>query len=160
MKIEQFLKGSTMNFKFNTAQLSRPQRLSLLKVLDVVQKQNENELEVAPVEFPNKLLVKLDGDIGMLLGWDVEKQSYSGLTNLTKPKSVAEALAEPESKKDTVDHGTETVHLPGELDLAPVIEKAKALARAYVGLTKPLNKRQLVIVWSEYCNEYVKELDL
>ncbi|GAI66434.1 unnamed protein product, partial [marine sediment metagenome] len=76
IKISDFLKGGTMNLQFNEAQLSRPQQQSLIEVLDVLQSQNKNELIVMPVEFPLKLKVKLDDDIEMLLGWDVDKQSY------------------------------------------------------------------------------------
>lgn len=162
MKIEQFLKGSTMNIKFNTAQLSRPQRLSLLTVLDVMQSENASELEVTPVEFPQKLRVKLDDDVDMLLGWDVDKQSYAGLTT---PKTIGETLAEPESKKDTVDlpeSGTLEVDLPGpakpELDLAPVLERATALANAFVKLAKPLNNDQRQEIWIRFNAILFKEL--
>lgn len=110
-----FLKGGTMKIQFNEAQLSRPQQESLIKVLDVLQAKNENELEVTAVEFPKKLMVKLDDDIEMLFGWDADKKSYAGITepeSPNEPKAGAiKSFELPESQKDTVDlpepeHGT------------------------------------------------------
>jgi len=147
-----------MKIQFNEAQLSRPQQNSLIKILDVLQSENENEIEVTPVEFPLKLKVKLDDDVEMLLGWDVEKQDYAGLTKLespNKPKAGAIKPFElPESQKDTVD-------LPKpepELDLSPVFERAEALARALINLTKPLNTDQRIEVWIKFCVVSLKEL--
>ena len=83
-----------MNFKFNTAHLSRPQQESLMAVLGVLRDKNKNELEVNPVEFPNKFVLKLDDGVRVLLGWDCEKNIYTGFA---APETV------PESKRDTVD---------------------------------------------------------
>lgn len=88
-----------MKIQFNTAQLSRPQLESLLKILDVLQAENKNEIEVTPVEFPLKLMVKLDDDIEMLLGWDAEKESYAGLTT-PEPKPEPKPESKPEPKPE------------------------------------------------------------
>jgi len=155
VKILDFLKGGTMKIQFNEAQLSRPQRESLIKVLDVLQVKNENELVVMPVEFPNKLLVMLDDNIGMLLGWDVDKQSYAGLTvpeSPNKPKAGTIKpfeLPEPESLTET--------KLEPELDLSPVFERAEALARVLINLSKPLNTEQRIEVWVKFCLVLSKE---
>lgn len=177
MKIEQFLKGSTMKFKFNEAQLSRPQRESLRKVCEVLQLENEDELEIIPVEFPYKLKVKLDDDIEMLLGWDFDNASYAGLTT-PEIQDPLPYVPLPESEKD---HGTEIVDLPGpakpdvcldmagkvipgsdrrgsDLDLAPVLERADALADAFVKLAKPLNNDQRQEIWIRFNAILFKEL--
>ncbi len=147
-----------MNFQFNPAQLSRCQQNSLMDVLGVIQSENQNELEVTPVEFPLKLKVKLDGDIEMLLGWDAEKKSYAGLTTPERLeqdiKDLASERVQPESEKDTVD-------LPGpepEPDLSPVVERVQVLARAYVNLIKPLSVEHRVECWIEFCRIFIKEL--
>jgi len=146
-----------MKIQFNEAQLSRPQRESLLAVLDVLQSENQNEIEVTPVEFPLKFRVKLDDDIEMIVGWNPESDSYAGLTT---PDPI------PESQKETADlpiqenfAGQEP--LPGpepELDLSPVIERAEALAHALVKLSKPLNIEQRIEVWIKFCVVLSKEL--
>lgn len=137
-----------MKIQFNEAQLSRAQQKSLIEVLDVLQAENKNEVEVAVVEFPLKLKVKLDDDIGMLLGWDAESESYSGITE----PDPTEPVPEPESQKDTVD-------LPEpELDLSPVVVRVHALGRAFVNLIKPLNTNQRLELWIEFCKILFKEL--
>lgn len=138
-----------MDFQFNPAQLSRPQQQSLMDVLGVMQAENKNELEVTSVEFPNKLKVKLDDNIEMLLGWDVEKQSYAGLT---KPEPESESETKPESQKDTVDLQEQ------ELDLSPVVVRVHAIGRAFVNLIKPLNTNQRLELWIEFCKILFKEL--
>ena len=148
MNILTFLKGGTMNIKFNTAQLSRPQRLSLLTVLDVMQSENKNELEVTPVEFPQKLRVKLDDDVDMLLGWDVEKQSYAGLT---KPEPVLE------SRIDTADLPPEPEK---ELDLTDVLVRADALACSLAKMANLFNPSQQYEIWARFLSVLVKELNL
>ena len=94
-----------MNFQFNPAQLSRCQQNSLMDVLGVIQSENKDELIVTPVEFPNKLKVKLDDDIEMLLGWDADKQSYAGLTtpeHLEQDiKDLAKETVQPETESET-----------------------------------------------------------
>jgi len=168
-----------MNFKFNEAQLSRPQRESLRKVCEVLQLENEDELEITPVEFPYKLKVKLDDDIEMLLGWDFDNASYAGLTTpeIQDPLPYAPL---PESQKDTVDlpgpaedeqESKPDVCLdmagkviPGsdrrgsEPDLAPVLERADALANAFVKLAKPLNNDQRQEIWIRFNAILFKEL--
>jgi len=142
-----------MKILFSEAQLSRPQQNSLIKILDVLQSENENELEVTVVEFPYKLMVKLDDDIGMLLGWDSEKQSYAGLT---KPEPEPEQL-KGESLTDDKSAIQEPEPEP-ELDLSPVFERAEALANAFVNLTKPLITEHRVEVWVRFCIILSKEL--
>jgi len=183
MKIEQFLKGSTMICRFNEAQLSRPQRESLKKVCDVLQLENELELEVTVVEFPIKLKVTLDNEITMLLGWSYEDNSYSGLTTpeiQDPPPDPLPFVPLPESEKDTVDlpgpvedeqESKPDVCLdmagkiiPGtdsrgsELDLAPVLERSDALANAFVKLAKPLNNDQRQEIWIRFNAILFKEL--
>jgi len=168
VKIETFLKGDTMKIQFQTSQLSRPQRESLMSVLDVIQSENENEIEVTPVEFPIKLKVKLDDDIELLLGWDVDKQSYAGLTipesepepeksgsqNLTS-NSVGSQT--PESKKDTVDL-PKPESTPELAVMSEIGQRVQALAQALVKLSKPLNSYHRSEVWSRFTEIYVKEL--
>ncbi|KKN29767.1 hypothetical protein LCGC14_0840650 [marine sediment metagenome] len=144
-----------MKFIFNPAQLSRCQRNSLMEVLGVIQYDNSVELVVTPVEFPLKLKVKLDNAEEMLLGWDDGKQIYA---DLTKSEPI------PESKKDKVDlpgpgpeSMTETKQ-EAELDLAPVVERAEALARALVKLSLPLSVEQRIDVWIKFCMVLAKEL--
>lgn len=149
MEILTFLKGRAMKILFNKAQLSRHQRESLFGILDVLQSENDSEIEVTVVEFPFKLKVKLDDGIEMLLGWDVEKDGYAGLTK-------------PESEKDTVDLPgpeslTETKPEP-ELDLSPVIVRVEALARAFVNLAKPCDTDQRIELMIRVFSVLYKEL--
>jgi len=147
-----------MNFLFNPAQLSRHQQQSLIEVLGVIESENDQEIEVRVIEFPLKFAVKLDDDIEMLLGWDVEKDGYAGLT---KPESteqehgthiLSDEKQKPESQKDTVD-------LPEpEPDLSPVVVRVHALARAFVGLLKPLNPNQRLEMWIEYIRSFWNEM--
>jgi len=95
IKIMDFLKGGTMNLQFNPAQLSRPQRQSLIEVLGVMESENDQEIEVRVIEFPLKFAVKLDDDIEMLLGWDAEKKSYAGLTT---PDPIPDPIPESQSQ--------------------------------------------------------------
>ncbi len=69
-----------MIYRFNKAQLERNMLDSLEQVVAVLQSENEAEIEVTALEFPNKLSVKLD-EGPMFLIWDAEKKSYSGLTS-------------------------------------------------------------------------------
>ena len=135
-----------MNFLFNPAQLSRHQQQSLIEVLGVIETENDQEIEVRVIEFPLKFAVKLDDGNEMLLGWDVEKDGYAGLTT---PESTEQ---KPESQKDTVD-------LPEpEPDLSPVVVRVHALARTFVGMIKPLNTNQRLEMWIEFFRVFVKEL--
>jgi len=152
-----------MKIQFNEAQLSRPQQESLIKVLDVLQAENEIELVVWPVDFPLKLRVMLDGDIEMLLGWDAEKKSYAGLTTPERLEQDIKDLASetiPESEKDTVDlPGPEPEPEPEpspELVKSEIGQRVEALAQALVNLTKPLNTYQRGEVWIQFCIIYVK----
>jgi len=155
-----------MNFKFNTAQLSRSQLKNLMGVLGVIQSENKNEIEIWPVEFPIKLKVMLDDNIAMLLGWNPETDSYSGIS---MPKDW-EPETKPESQKDTTDlpkpepkPEPKTVTEPEpepkiEPDLSPVVVRVHALARAFVGLLKPLNPNQRLEMWIEYIRSFWNEM--
>jgi len=149
VKIETFLKGDTMKINFNTAQLSRGQRESLLAVLDVLQSENQNDIEITPIEFPLKFRVKLDDDIEMVVGWDPESDSYSGITAKTEPDPT-EPVPEPEPEPEPEPKP--------EPDLSPVVVRVHALARAFVNLIKPLNTNQRLELWVEFCKILFKEL--
>jgi len=140
-----------MNIKFNLGQLSRPQRESLEKVLAVVQSENEGEVVVQPVEFPNKLLVEIDGGVELMLGWDLEKSSYEGLTI---PKTEPEPAPKPESQKDTVDIPTPESK---PIDLSPVLVRVDALAVALINLAKPFDNNVRTELWSAFCKKLFKE---
>lgn len=139
-----------MKINFNTAQLSRPQWENLESVLDVLQSENQNEIEVTPVEFPIKLKVKLDDDIEMLLGWDAETETYAGLTT---PEPEPEP--EPEIKID-LDMAGKIIE--PELVKSEIEQRVEALAQALIKLSKPLNTYQRGEVWIQFCTIYVKEL--
>ena len=99
--------------RFNKAQLERNMLNSLEQVVAVLQSENEAEIEVSALEFPNKLSVKLDKG-PMFLIWDAEKKSYSG-------SSIPEPEPEPESKIDTFDlpgQKPEPVGISLDLDMA------------------------------------------
>jgi len=158
VKISNFLKGGTMNINFNTAQLSRPQQESLKEILNVMQAENKNVLEITAVEFPLKLKVKLDDNIEMLLGWDIEKQSYAGLT---KPEPAEESQQELAGLGKAQKNFAGQESLPGpepELDLSPVFERVGALARALVNLVEPLPIENRWECWSKFCDIFNKEL--
>jgi len=165
-----------MNIQFNEAQLSRPQRKSLMEILDVLQFENELELVVTQVEFPIKLKVRLDDEIEMLLGWDAEKESYAGLTT---PETVADGVlkrcldkvaafrekpnpVEPEPEPDPIPESQkDTADLPKqeptpELVKSVVGQRVQALAQALVNISKPLNTYQRCEVWMQFCEIYVK----
>lgn len=148
MKISDFLKGETMKILLNKAQLSRAQKKSLLEVLNVLQSQNKNELEVTSVEFPLKLMVKLDDDIGMLLGWDVEKQSYAGLTTPESTESKPE-IPEPEPSPRTIP--------AAELVKSEIGQRVDALASAFVRLAMPFDADQRLEIWIAFCTIVFKE---
>jgi len=150
-----------MKIQFNEAQLSRPQRESLLSVLDVLQSENRNEIEVTPIEFPLKFRVKLDDNIEMVVGWNPESDSYAGLT---KPEPEPDPI--PESEKDTVD-------LPGpdltsaeefikskneELVKSEIGQRVDALAAALVKLAMPFESDRRLEIWNAFCNTVLKEL--
>jgi len=158
VKILDFLKGVAMKILFNKAQLSRAQKKSLLEVLNVLQSQNENELEVTAVEFPLKLMVKLDDSIGMLLGWDVEKQSYAGLTTPEPAEESQQELAGLEKAQENFA-GQESLPEPEpELDLSPVVVRVHALARTFASLVKLLSPQQRLEIGIEFCRVLFKEL--
>jgi len=148
VKISDFLKGETMKILLNKAQLSRAQKKSLLEVLNVLQSQNKNELEVTSVEFPLKLMVKLDDDIGMLLGWDVEKQSYAGLTTPESTESKPE-IPEPEPSPRTIP--------AAELVKSEIGQRVDALASAFVRLAMPFDADQRLEIWIAFCTIVFKE---
>lgn len=152
-----------MNIQFNEAQLSRAQQKSLIEILDVLQSKNELELIVSPVEFPIKLKVMLDDNIEMLLGWDVDKQSYAGLTTPEPEKSGSQNLTSNSAGSQTLDLIPEPEPEPEtkpepELDLSPVVVRVHALGRAFVNLIKPLNTNQRLELWIEFCKILFKEL--
>jgi len=168
VKIETFLKGDTMKINFQTAQLSRPQRESLLAVLDVLQSENENEIEVTPVEFPLKFRVKLDDDIEMVVGWNPESDSYSGITAKTEP----EPDPIPESKKDTVDlpkqkpeegeliaalDNAGNVVAGPELVMSEVGKRVQALAWELSKICQPLDDFRRGEVWIQFTKNFIKE---
>jgi len=166
VKILTFLKGDTMKFQFNPAQLSRPQQNALMDVLGVIQSENQNEIEITPVEFPLKLKVKLDDDVEMLLGWNPESDSYSGISmpkdwepeSPNKPKAGAiKSFELPESQKDTVDLPKTEPKTEPELDLSPVLERVQALARAFINLAEPFDSNVRTELWSEFCKVLFKE---
>ena len=154
-----------MKINFNTAQLSRPQRESLLAVLDVLQSENQNEIEITPVEFPLKFRVKLDDDIEMVVGWNPESDSYSGITAKTEP----EPDPIPESKKDTVDLPKPESEInidldmagkviPGELTKSELGQRVQALAWELAKMVKPLNTYQRGEVWIQFTQTFIKEV--
>jgi len=142
-----------MDFKFNPAQLSRSQDSNLMDVLRVIQSENKNEIVIWPVEFPTKFKVMLDDNISMLLGWNPETDSYSGIS---MPES------KPESQKDTVDlpkpEPEPEPEPKTEPDLSPVVVRVHALARAFVGLLKPLDPNQRLEMWIEYVRSFWNEM--
>ena len=155
-----------MNFQFNTAQLSRCQRDSLMEVLGVLQDKNKLELIITPVEFPLKLRVMLDDNIEMLLGWDPEKDSYAGLT-MPEPDPI------PESEKDTVDlpgpelksageviksETEEIIKENEELVKSEIGQRVDALAAALVKLAKPFDSHRRLEIWNAFCDIALKEL--
>jgi len=158
VKILDFLKGVAMKILFNKAQLSRAQKKSLLEVLNVLQTENKNELEVIAVEFPLKLMVKLDDDIEMLLGWDIEKQSYAGLTTPELTEESQQELAGLEKAQENFT-GQESLPEPEpELDLSPVVVRVHALARTFASLVKLLSPQQRLEIGIEFCRVLFKEL--
>ncbi len=147
-----------MNIRFNKAQLSRAQKKSLLEILNVLQVQNELELVVDAVEFPLKLKVKLDDDIEMLLGWDIDKQSYAGLTT---PEPIEGSQQELAGLGKAQENFVGQESLPGpepELDLSPVVVRVHALARTFSSLAKPLSSQQRFEIGIEFCRVLFKEL--
>lgn len=158
MKILDFLIGDTMKINFNIAQLSRSQRKKLLSVLDVLQSENQNEIEVMPVEFPIKFKVKLDDEIEMLLGWDPETDGYTGLTTPEpEPEPKPDPKQEPEKGEliAVLDNAGNVIAGP-ELVVSEIGQRVEALAQALIKLTKPLNTYQRGEVWIQFCTIYVK----
>ena len=152
-----------MKIQFQESQLSRPQRESLLSVLDVLQSENQNEIEVTPVEFPITLKVQLDNDVQMMLGWDPGSESYSGISKTEprpEPKPEPKPDPIPESQKDTADlPKPETEPEPTQqLVMSEIGVRVQALAQALVNLAKPLNTYQRGEIWMQFCEIYVKEL--
>ncbi|MBA7707847.1 hypothetical protein ES703_116731 [subsurface metagenome] len=149
MKILTFLKGGPMKIQFNKAQLSRAQKKSLLEVLNVLQAENEGvEIVVTVVEFPLKLLVELDSGHEMLLGWDVEKQIYAGLTTPESTESKPE-IPEPEPSPRTIP--------AAELVKSEIGQRVDALASAFVRLAMPFDADQRLEIWIAFCTIVFKE---
>jgi len=141
-----------MIFRFNTAQLERIRHDSLARVLDVLQAENENELEVTAVEFPDKLKVKLDDDVELILGWDAEKSSYAGLT---RPEPTPEPTPEPEFKVSLDMAGNV---IPESLIKSEVGQRVDAIANAFVKLTMPFDADQRLEMWIAFTTTVFKEL--
>ncbi len=125
--LKYILKGEPMKIKFNPAQLSRPQNVSLVEVLDVLQAKNKNELVVTPVEFPIKLKVKLD-DATILLEWDAEKGIYETMSFIGEPVPEPEPTPEPEPEPE-----------PKMIGIESVIERSESIAYSVVKLAEPLS---------------------
>lgn len=130
-----------MKVKFNEAQLSRVQRESLINIVYNLQADNEVEIEVSAIEFPDKLMFKGDDNIGLVFLWDPDMPAY---VPLEKPEPEPESL-------------TETKPEP-ELDLAPVFEHSKAIACSLVDLYKPLNVEQRTEMLIRFFSVLFKEL--
>lgn len=128
-----------MNFQFNPAQLSRPQRNNLIEVLGVIESENDQEIEVTVVEFPEKLMVKLDDDTEMILVWDFDKQSYSGLT---KP--------EPEPESDELGIGAK-IEIPKYTpDLDPKVKELAERTFALMEIHLTFSPEQQLAFNKEY----------
>lgn len=82
-----------MIIRFNIAQLERERCEALGSLLSELQQANKVELDVSVVEFPKKFLVKLDGDVEMIIGWDDEKKVYAGVVE-PEPKPEPELSSE------------------------------------------------------------------
>lgn len=137
-----------MVIRFNKAQLSRVQRESLEEVLAVLQVENEVELDVSVVEFPNKFKVKLDNDVEMIVVWDTEQYVYAGLTEPI-----------PESYKDTVDLPAPEPEPLSGIDPHSLIDPLKLAALKYqlmsAHLVMPVEKKiifakEYARLWSEH----------
>jgi len=74
-KISIFLKGVTMIFQFNKAQLGRDLEAKLYELLTEVQKGTDTEIEVWPLEFPQKFSVKVGDDV-VVVSWLAEDGEY------------------------------------------------------------------------------------
>jgi len=95
-----------MIIRFNLSHLTRSQQNSLKSILVVIQSENKNENEVVVVEFPSKFMVKVDNGVELLLGWEVEKSSYAGITTpepLPEPEPEPEPKPEPQAEIDPVE---------------------------------------------------------
>jgi len=64
-------------------------------MLEELQLKNKAELDVSTIEFPKKFLVKLDGDVEMIISWDDEKKVYAGVV---KPEPEPEPKPELSSE--------------------------------------------------------------
>ena len=119
-----------MKIKFNTAQLGRVRHDSLARVLNVLESENEGEIEVSAFEFPEKLKVKVDKGV-MVLVWDTEKESYSGLT---EPEST-ELESSPEIK-DHIRNVAETSQAsePEKLGVGAMMESPELITFGYMDM--------------------------
>lgn len=131
-----------MKYRFNKAQLERDRLDSLEQVVAVMQSENQAEIEVSALEFPDKLSVKLDSDT-MVLTWDAEKKSYSGST-------IPEPELEPEPEPG---HGTLEVELPG-------VDPVQLAQRTYDVIKDNLSLKpgQREIYHETLCNLWLKEV--
>jgi len=84
-----------MIIRFNIAQLERERCEALSSMLEELQLKNKAELDVSTIEFPKKFLVKLDGDVEMIISWDDEKKVYAGVV---KPEPEPEPKPELSSE--------------------------------------------------------------
>lgn len=63
------------DWDLNLAMLERVLREKLVRTLESIQSENENEIEVTVVFFPRQFVVKVDSD-ELLVCWDYEKSIY------------------------------------------------------------------------------------
>lgn len=103
-----------MIIRFNIAQLERERCEALSSMLEELQQKNKAELDVSNVEFPKKFLVKLDGDVEMIISWDDEKKVYAGVV---KPEP------EPEPELSSEDVRKLALDLSARLSLVDVGER-------------------------------------
>lgn len=94
-KIKIFLKGVTMIFKFNKAQLERSVEEKLSELLGKMQEGCDTEIEVWPLEFPQKFSVKCGDDV-VVVSWLAEDGEF---VILPSPEPESKSKSEPEPEK-------------------------------------------------------------
>jgi len=153
-----------MIFRFNKGQLGRNLDARLNRLLSELQKGTNVEIEVWPLEFPEKFSVKIGNDVAVI-AWDAKDSEYKILPS---PEPI------PESQKDTVDlPQPEPEHLgvgaameapgPGatpesERVKSEIGQRVDALAGARIRLAVPFDSEQRLEIWNAFCNIVLKEL--